>query len=175
MVNYISHKQPMFINFSGRYLAKAEESKSEKRFALSSSGMGENASTLGSSAELSPRSEGEGAQTFGSMLDHYADDEVDHLRAKLNAKARAIEAEGDKIQAVSAQAEGVMRICQEVDEMIDNWSKTQQDDLQRIHRTIWGLDDKNVKRGRALVRKAEKYLEYTRSTSGSSKASSRRH
>ena len=100
----------MFIKFSDRHLASAkqvdtlevaEQVSSDKRFALSSSGMGDSASTLGSDADHSPRSDGAGAQV-SSSFSSYADDDADVLRAKLNAKARAIEAEGDKIEAVSA-------------------------------------------------------------------------
>ena len=105
MVNYISHNQPMFIKFSDRHLAvaekEAEQVSSEKRFALSSSGMGDSASTLGSEADHSPRSEGVGAQ-ISTSFSSYADDNVDVLRARLNDKARSIEAEGDKIEAISA-------------------------------------------------------------------------
>ena len=113
MVNYISHNQPMFIKFSARHLADAEETKSDKTLNVSYSGMSAYASTAGSEAELSPRSEV--GDVFSSQLNTilekgesqceapqhlYTDDEVDTLRAKLDDKARKIEAEGDKIQAV---------------------------------------------------------------------------
>ena len=136
MVNYISHTQPMFIKFSARHLADAEESKSEKSLNVSYSGMSAYASTAGSEAELSPRSEGQDA--FSSQLNtilekgesiyephqhHYTDDQIDDLRAKLDDKSREIEAEGDKIKAVMNKADGVMRICEEVDAMIENSRK----------------------------------------------------
>ena len=115
MVNYISH----------RYIAEAEEVKSEKRynFNLSQSAMSTNASTVGSEAELSPRSSEDGGDhAFSTHLNviiekgesmyepaqHlYTDDEVDNLRAKLDAKSQAIGAEADRIQAISAKADGV--------------------------------------------------------------------
>ena len=128
MVNYISHNQPMFVAFSDRYLAEGEAlrekrsqtSMSQKRFNVSYSGMSA-ASTAGSEAELTPRSEGE-VEAFDSQLNvifekgesmyepaqrHYTEDQVDDLRAKLDAKAREIEAEGDKIESVMAKADGV--------------------------------------------------------------------
>ena len=136
MVNYISHNQPMYIKFSARHLADAEETKSEKTLNVSYSGMSAYASTAGSEAELSPRSEV--GDAFSSQLNTilekgesqyephqhlYTDDEVDNLRAKLEDKSREIAAEGDKIQAVMNKADGVMRICEEVDAMIEKSRK----------------------------------------------------
>ena len=129
--NYISH--------SARGVRKVqfddqEEIKGEKRFNLSFANVSDSCSTHATDAEFTPSSDF-GDEGFGSRLEVIMEkgesqyeqprtrthEEVDYHRAILAAKSRAFDENAEEINAVHAQADGVLSIVAQTEQMIENW------------------------------------------------------